>query len=115
MDEAIRELQTKRGTYRDRKRIRRSQDSYVTKKGFGTGTVVRTKTGGSRISEKDSWIWKRIDKNRYSKKVQVPVLEWFRANIDTYNFSMEKLYKIAGITRQGFPPLRLMKQMFNKE
>ncbi len=30
------------------------------------------------------------------------MLEWFRANIDTYNFSMEKLYKTAGITRQGF-------------
>ena len=30
------------------------------------------------------------------------MLEWFRSNIDTYNFSMEKLYKIAGITRQGF-------------
>jgi len=30
------------------------------------------------------------------------VLEWFRAHIEIYNFSMEKLYKTAGITRQGF-------------
>ncbi len=30
------------------------------------------------------------------------MLKWFRANIDNYSFSMEKLYKIAGITRQGF-------------
>ena len=30
------------------------------------------------------------------------MLKWFRANIDNYAFSMERLYKIAGITRQGF-------------
>lgn len=30
------------------------------------------------------------------------MLEWFQTHIDTTGFSMEKLYKIVGITRQGF-------------
>jgi len=30
------------------------------------------------------------------------VLKWFRANIDNYSFNMERLYKVVGITRQGF-------------
>ena len=63
--------------------------------------IVREKTGRNRVFEQSHRRGRKISGRRLEKKVRTQVLTWFQSNVSNKSYTMEQVYEIAGISRQG--------------